>query len=465
MYFKQITTPGLGCYSYAIGCPAAGVMAVFDPRRDIGVYLNIAEENGMKITHIFDTHVHADHVSGAQELRAATGADIYIHESAPVKYEAEKLRDGDGFKFGNAFIRTLHTPGHTPDSVSFLVHDLARSAEPEMILTGDLLFVGDIGRPDLPGEEILEEQVRNLYDSLYETLKPLPDHLEVFPGHGQGSLCGQGMSGKESSTLGYERLSNPMLKYADFTDFREAVLSRHTMRPQSFSNIIATNINGAVLISKCESKEHLLSAKYELSAGQTEEAGKNGAVLLDLRDAFSYGAAHIPGSINVDFSDGAKLNWVGAAVPAGKPIVLILSKDSRFGEICSELYRIGYDTIKGFLKGGIRAWVNSGRETGSIKYFSAPELRMRLTVANPPGIIDVRNPEEFNTGKIENAVNYTFDSIVSRSPYPIPPDKESVIVCQSGFRAGIAASMLKAREYSNISVLSGGMGAWLAYKE
>jgi len=189
MYFNQIAVTGLGCLSYAIGCPRAKAMAVVDPKRDIEEYLNISREEGMQITHVFNTHVHADHVSGDQELRAATGADIYIHESAPVQYPHKDLNEGDVFGIGAAKMKVLHTPGHTPNAVSLLVTDTVRSEEPQMLLTGDLLFVGDIGRPDLPGAEILDEQVQNLYHSLYVKLAAYPDHLEVFPAHGQGSLC------------------------------------------------------------------------------------------------------------------------------------------------------------------------------------------------------------------------------------------------------------------------------------
>ena len=185
MFFQQITTPGLGCFSYIIGCPLAGVAAVVDPKRDAAVYAETASRHGMRITHIFDTHIHADHISGARELARMTGASIYIHESAPVGYKAEKVADGDAFTFGNAALRVLHTPGHTPNSISLLVTNLSRSEQPDMILTGDLLFVGDTGRPDLPGEDILDEQVRNLYDSLFRVLGALPDGLEVYPAHGQ----------------------------------------------------------------------------------------------------------------------------------------------------------------------------------------------------------------------------------------------------------------------------------------
>ena len=454
MYFEQVTTPGLGCFSYAIGCPPAGVMAVVDPRRDIGVYLRMAEERGMAITHIFDTHVHADHISGAQELRASTKADIYIHEAAPVGYESKKLKNGDEFKLGAALIRVLPTPGHTPDSVSLLVSNLSRSPEPEMILTGDLLFVGDIGRPDLPGESILDAQVESLYNSLYKILGPLPDYLEVYPAHGQGSLCGQGMSAKPFSTLGYERLANPMLNYSDFAGFKSAVLSNLPMRPQSFSSIIAANMSGAALLPKLD------PAEYALSADQADELSKAGAILLDLRDTLSYGAAHIPGSINVDFSDGPALNWIGVAVSPNAPLALILPYGKNFEETCTELRRAGYDAVKGWLKGGLKAWLNSGRKTQSLPHLTASDLRARLAGPNPPILIDVRSPEEFRRVKIEGSINLTFDRILEEAACPVNLESEAVVVCQSGFRAGIAASLLQARGCPHISLLAGGLNVW-----
>ena len=456
MYFEQLKTPGLGCYSYVIGCPSAGVMAVVDPRRDIKGYLHIVKESGMRITHIFDTHVHADHISGAQDLRDATGADIFIHENAPVGYEAKRLKDGDEFRFGYALLRTLHTPGHTPNSVSFLITDLARSDEPEMILTGDLLFVGDIGRPDLPGAEILNEQVKNLYNSLYKILGALPDYLEVYPSHGEGSLCGGGMSAKPSTTLGYERLANPMLKYSDYDEFKCVILSNLPMRPQSFSHIISTNMKGAPLLPKYDTTE------YALSADEADSLIKSGALLLDLRDAFSFGSAHIPGSINVDFSDGPRLNWLGVAVSPGTPLVLILPSCNSFEDIRLELERIGYDTISGWLKGGIQAWITSGRQTQNIMYISVSELQQRINGPNPPILIDVRTPSEYSNVHIEGAVNMTFDRILGQSGYPVSFDTEAVVVCKSGYRAGIAASLLKVKGCEHISVLTGGMNAWLA---
>ena len=427
-------------------------MAVVDPRRDTDVYLRIAEKNGMSITHIFDTHIHADHISGAQQLRAQINADIYLHKSAPVSFGAKKLEGNDEFIFGNASIQVLHTPGHTPNSVSLLITDKARSPKPEMILTGDLLFVGDIGRPDLPGEEILDEQVESLFASLYKELGQLPDYLEVYPAHGQGSLCGQGMSAKPYSTLGYERLANPLLRFSEFEDFKHAVLSNLPMRPQSFSGIIAANMGSITILPTCD------PAKYALSADEVDEFRKVG-VVLDLQDDLSFSSAHIPGCIHVDASAGTMLNWIGTVIAPGTPLALVIPIDKSFEAMRLELQRIGYDKIEGWLDGGVREWFRSGRETQSLPYVSASDLQTRLTQANPPVLIDVRNPGEIQRNRIDGSLSMPFESIVKQSACPWP-NKEIIVVCQSGFRASIAASLLQALGCTRISVLSGGMNAW-----
>ena len=457
MYFKQITTPGLGCFSYAIGCPAAGVMMVVDPRRDADIYLRTASVNGMRITHIFDTHIHADHISGSRQLKAATGADIYIHENAPVEYEAKKLKHGDEFIFGKTHVRILHTPGHTPDSVSLLVSDMARSGKPEMILTGDLLFVGDIGRPDLPGKEILDEQIENLYNSLYNVLGELPDYLEVYPGHGQGSLCGQGMSAKPYSTLGFERLANPMLGYSDFTDFKQAVQSNLPMRPQSFSAIIRGNLGKAAIVDNNEDV-----SSYALTPDQVEELRKSGAILLDLRDALSFSAASIPGSIHVDASNSAVLNWIGTVVSPDTPLVLILPHNKSFGEMRLELQRIGYDTVKGWLEGGLDTWLKKGLKSQRIPHIAVSELQELFAKDAPPTLIDVRNPREFAEVKIDGAINLPLNNIIHKDFDPATITSETVVICKSGFRAGIAASLLGLHGCENLRILSGGMDAWMA---
>ena len=362
MYFNQIAVPGLGCLSYVIGCPRAKAMVIVDPKRDVQDYLTIAREEGMQITHVFNTHVHADHVSGDQELRLATGADIYIHESAPVEYQHKDLKEGDVFEIGAAKIQVLHTPGHTPNSVSLLITDKSRSNEPQMLLTGDLLFVGDVGRPDLPGAEILDEQVENLYNSLYIKLADYPDHLEVFPAHGEGSLCGRGMSAKKNSTLGYERRANPMLRFPSYEAFKSDVLSAFPVRPKSFSHIIATNLQGAATLDACPMDKSLTPRQFE-------EMTADGAVIIDARDAAAFGGFHIPGSINIGF-EKQLANWVGMVVDPKAEIVLVVDDQSDYDRMVTELHRIGYDFIFGYLSGGIMAWLMSGRSIEQLEQIS-----------------------------------------------------------------------------------------------
>lgn len=451
MYFNQIAVPGLGCLSYGIGCPRAKAMVIVDPKRDVQDYLTIAREEGMQITHVFNTHVHADHVSGDQELRLATGADIYIHESAPVEYQHKDLKEGDVFEIGAAKIQVLHTPGHTPNSVSLLITDKSRSNEPQMLLTGDLLFVGDVGRPDLPGAEILDEQVENLYNSLYIKLADYPDHLEVFPAHGEGSLCGRGMSAKKNSTLGYERRANPMLRFPSYEAFKSDVLSAFPVRPKSFSHIIATNLQGAATLDACPMDKSLTPRQFE-------EMTADGAVIIDARDAAAFGGFHIPGSINIGF-EKQLANWVGMVVDPKAEIVLVVDDQSDYDRMVTELHRIGYDFIFGYLSGGIMAWLMSGRSIEQLEQISPQQLAARLK-KDGIRIIDVRTPAEWNNGRIAQAEHLPLSDILEDRFPKAEKDEELVLQCGSGYRSNIAASILRQAAYTNAKSLAGGVFAW-----
>jgi len=450
MFFKQLQTPGLGCFSYLIGCPAAGVMCVVDPRRDIAEYLEIASVEGMRITHVFETHVHADHVSGAQELKSATSAEIHVHESAGVGYPHTPLKHGDKFRLGAAALEILHTPGHTPNSISILVTDTLRFDQPELILTGDLLFVGDVGRPDLPGNEILGEQVENLYKSLHHVLGSLPDSLEIYPAHGQGSLCGRGMSAKNSSTLGYERQANPMLRHKSLETFRTAVLSALPVRPQSFSHIIKTNLAGAPLLERCPVERALTAVQFEAHM-------KSGAVVIDTRDAPAFGGAHIPGSLNIGF-EKQMANWVGMAVKPMASILLVVENRERFEAMRTELHRIGYDDILGYLAEGIGDWIRSGRAIESLAQISVHELKAMLE-AGEVTLLDVRTPAEWDGGHIAQARHMPFSEVLKNGPDACLTGPVQVI-CGSGYRSNIVGSLLKAGGCAQVASVAGGMLAW-----
>ena len=451
MYFKQVVVPGMGCFSYVIGCPAARAMAVIDPKRDVQEYLDISRDEGMKITHVINTHVHADHVSGDQELRSRTGADIYVHASAPVEYPHKTLEEGDVVEIGAAKFQVLHTPGHTPNSISLLVTDKSRSQEPWMVLTGDLLFVGDIGRPDLPGAEILEEQVKNLYDSLYVKLGRYPDHLEVYPAHGQGSLCGRGMSFKASSTLGFERKNNLMMQYKSFEEFRQAVMGEFPARPKSFSHIIQTNLKGAPLLERCPIDQAMNPDRFE-------ERMKLGAIVIDARDTAAFGGFHIPGSVNIGF-EKQLANWVGMVVDPKADILLVVKDREDYDAMCTELHRIGYDNIYGYLAGGIASWLMSGRPVEKLSQLSAQQLLEKLDKGQVKHLVDVRTPAERKAGHIEGSIHRPLSEILEKG-LDLPKDEEVVVHCGTGYRSNIVASYLQQHGFTNVHSVAGGLIAW-----
>ncbi len=451
MYFKQITVSGLGCNSYVIGCPGAKQAVVVDPKRDVQDYMDIARDEGMKITHIIETHVHADHVSGNQELQSRTKAAIYYGEGTPVTFDHQELKEGDVIEFGMVKLEIVNTPGHTPNAISILVTDKARSNMPELILTGDLLFVGSIGRPDLAGAEVLEEQVKNLYDSLYKKLHRLPDYLEVFPAHGQGSLCGKGLSAKASSTLGYERLTQPVLQLPGFKEFHDKIAGVFPVRPKSFTHIISTNLHGVPLLERCPLEQ-------TLNPDQFEQIRQQGATIIDTRDTASFGGFHIPGAINIGF-EKQMANWIGMVVDPSDNLLLVVDDREKYDKMTIELHRIGYDNIFGYLSGGMAAWIFSGMPIDSLSPISSQNLKQQLDKKEIGQIVDVRTLEERGQGHIPDSLHVPMITVLAKS-LDIPKDEEVILVCGTGYRANIVASHLKQEGFSHVHSLAGGLTAW-----
>lgn len=451
MYFKQITTPGLGCFSYVIGCPAARKMIIVDPKRDVQDYIDISRNEGMKITAVIDTHVHADHVSGAHELRSRTGCEIMMYESSPVQFEFTPLKEGQKLKIGNAGLDVLHTPGHTPDALSLLVTDFTRGDEPWILLTGDVLFVGDIGRPDLVGDAVLDEQIQNLYNTLYVKFSQYPDSLEVFPAHGAGSLCGRGMSSKPNSTLGFERRHNPMLGYDSYEAFHLAMSQGFPDRPKSFTHIIGTNADGANLLDRCP-------MDLAMEPEQFEERMLDDAVVMDVRDTASYAGYHIPGSLNLGFNESIA-NWIGMVIDPSADLLLVVESQEDYDRMRTELHRIGYDSILGYLKGGISSWVYSGRPVNKLSIDSAQDVQNAIEQGNNPSIIDVRTPRETAKGVIPGAVKIPITDILD-GKFDLPEEEHHILYCASGYRSNIAASYLQQHGYWDVRAMAGGAIAW-----
>src|SRR6056297_442108 len=452
MYFKQITVPGLGCNSYIIGCPGARQAVVVNPKRDVQDYMDISRNEGMKITHIIETHIHADHVSGQQELKSRTGADICVLDSSPVEYEHIRLKEGQRIEFGAVRMEVMATPGHTPQSLSLLVSDLMRSEDPWMILTGDLLFVGAIGRPDLAGAEVLDEQVQNLYESLYTKIGRLPDYLEIYPAHGQGSLCGKGLSSKTSSTLGYERRTQSALQYSDFDSFQRDMVGDFPVRPKSFTHIIETNRQGPPLLERCPLDRALNPDRFKGFWDQE-------ATIIDTRDAGAFGGFHIPGSINIGF-EKQMANWIGMVVDPQADILLVVDDREKYEQMVVELHRIGYDNIVGYLAGGISAWIMHGMPIDSLSPISVHELKDKMDSKDVGHIVDVRTLEERLSGYVAGSKHVPMTSILEFS-LDEPKNEEVIIVCGSGYRANIVASRLKQDGFTHVHSLAGGLTAWI----
>lgn len=451
MFFKQFKVEGLGCLSYLVGCPAAGRAFVVDPRRDVADYVRAAEENGMRITGVIDTHVHADHISGAHELRAVTGAVLYIHESAGVAWEHTPLHAGDTFSIGAVAIEVLHTPGHTPNAVTLAITDTARGSQPQMLLTGDLLFVGSIGRPDLAGGELLDEQVENLYRSLHTTLGRFADLVEVYPAHGEGSLCGAGLSAKPSTTLGYERTSNRYFTLS-FEEFKQELTGSTPHRPKNFPHIIAANREGPHLTAQ-------LRSPARLSVPELKKAMERGACVVDLREAPCFGGAHIPGSVNIGFTPQSA-NWLGTVVAAERELVLLAHGARDVEAAVTHFRRAGYDLISGYAL-GISDWIARGEETGFLPQLSIHGLKRVREKYPDHRLLDVRNPAEWQSGHITGAVHVPLPELIDGGAEFGPGEHVSVI-CGSGYRSNIAGSLLKSRGHEHVYSVIGGMNAWRA---
>ena len=450
MFFKQFTVPGMGCLSYLIGCPKAGVACVVDPKRDVDDYIKVARENNLKITHIFETHVHADHISGNMELKSRTGAEICMGTGTPATFAFKPVAEGDIFEFGSVKLEALSTPGHTPNSISLLVTDTARNDKPWMILTGDCMFVGDVGRPDLAGKELIHEQAENLYDSLFNKLTRLPESIEIFPAHGEGSLCGKGMSSKSSSTVGYEKESNPIFKLSK-EEFLLSMTESFPDRPKSFTHIITTNKSGVPLLDRCPVVRDLtpLQVKKELDRG---------VVLLDTRDTASFGGVHVPGSINIGFAKQTA-NWIGMVIEPDAELILVVTGEEAYSEMLVELHRIGYDRVIGYLYGGMTSWQEAGLPIEQLWQISAARLHEKITTGNISHFFDVRSDIEWNSGHIQEAQHLPLNQLLNKTP-DIPKDEEVIVTCGVGYRGNIAASYLQSQGFQHVHSLAGGITAW-----
>ena len=459
MYFKQFYLGCLAHASYMIG--SEGEAAVVDPRRDVDSYIEEARAQGLEIRHIIETHLHADFVSGHQELAHRTGAKIYFGAKADAKFDYVPVREGDEIRMGQVVLRFLETPGHTPESVSIVVVDRAVSEVPKAVLTGDTLFIGDVGRPDLTGSDprsgsgapTAQDLAGMLYDSLHRKLLTLPDSVEVYPAHGAGSLCGRNISSETSSTIGQQRQFNYALKPMPKEEFVRMMTTDLPEAPQYFARDVAINRGGAAELAE-------LPDPAALEAHDVEALQKKGAIVLDTRPAAQYGAGHVPGSLHVGLS-GQFASWAGALVSPQAPIVLVSEEKEQVREAQTRLARVGLDNVAGYLDGGLLEWHRAGLPLATTEQIGVEELDARIREGRAGRVVDVRRPGEWQAGHIASAVNVPLNTLEQHAT-ELPRDEPVAVLCAGGFRSSIGTSILERQGLARITNVVGGMAAWKA---
>jgi glyoxylase-like metal-dependent hydrolase (beta-lactamase superfamily II)/rhodanese-related sulfurtransferase len=423
-----------------------------DPRRDVEEYLEEAERQGLAIRHVIETHLHADFVSGHRELAEKTGARIYISEKAGATFPHEPLREGAEILLGEVVLRFLETPGHTPESVSILVIDRSESEEPKAVLTGDTLFIGDVGRPDLLGAKMSARELAGmLYDSLHGKLLKLPDATEVYPAHGAGSLCGRNISKETSSTIGQQRQFNYALRPMPREEFISMMTTDLPEAPAYFGRDVRINQEGAAALTD-------LPAPPALSPQEVAHLQESGAAVLDTRPAAQFGAGHVPGSWNIGLS-GQFASWAGTFLSDGTPLVLVAEDEEKVSEARMRLARVGIENVAGHLGGGVLAWDKAGLPLARTEQIAVDELAARIREKPELQVLDVRRVGEWQAGHIPSAKHLPLNSLPHRAG-ELAADQPVAAICAGGYRSSLATSILEKKGFRKVTNVVGGMTAW-----
>jgi len=459
MILKQYYLGCLAHASYLLGDEASSAAIIVDPQRDIQQYLSDAEKFGLTIRHVFLTHFHADFVAGHLELRDRCGAAIHLGARAQAEYAFVPMKDGDTLEFPDLRLQVLETPGHTIESISILVFDLAKDAvKPYAVLTGDTLFIGDVGRPDLRASLgwTANDLGAHLYDSLHNKLLTLPDETLVYPAHGAGSLCGKQLSSDTVSSLGDQRRLNYALQPMSKEEFIRLVTADQPDAPPYFTYDAVLNTRERATLE--HNLEHVL---HPIDLDDVLPMGDAGAQILDARDPAEYAKGHLAGSINIGLG-GQYATWAGTVLDRTKPIVII-AEPGREQEAALRLGRIGFDHVKGYLRGGMEALAARGDLVWPTERLSAPMVADELAGADPPFVLDIRNPREWSAKHIAGSVNIPLNHLQERIA-ELPRNRRIAVHCAGGYRSSIAASILHQYGITNLIEMAGGLAAWEAAK-
>ena len=447
MIFERIKAEGIAHNSYFIGSNSDA--AVIDPRRDYQVYVDLAQENGLQINYIFETHCNEDYVIGSVELRNAIGAEVYHGPGLDWKY-GNTLRDGQEFQSGDLRLTALHTPGHTDESMSYAVADLSSGEATVMAFTGDTLFVGDVGRTDLYGAEQAPRLAANLYDSIFNKLLPLGDGVILCPAHGAGSVCGKNIADRDESTIGIERAQNLTLQIKNKGDFIKYKVAEHLERPDYFRQMEKYNLEGPPPLAYATLPMPLIPAQFR-------DEMEKGAVVVDASEPAAFGGAHIRGAYSI-WLEGLPV-FAGWVLPYDKPILLVLEDKHHMDRAVRYLIRTGYDRIVGYLKGGTQGWYNAGFPINRLSLLSVHELKDRIDRGEELVVLDTRGQDEWDSGHIKGALHIHVGHLEERIA-DVPGDSPVVVICNVGHRSGLGASILLRAGYREVYNVLGSMKAW-----
>ncbi len=449
MLIKQIFTEKIAHSSYILA--GEKICAIVDPRRDTRIYLELARDIGVRITHILETHLHADFISGHMDLAERTGAQIYAPEKAKCDFEHVSLKEGDTIPIEEIELKVLETPGHTPEHISYVVIDNSRGYKPVALFCGDTMFVGDVGRPDLfPGRS--KELASTLYDTLHEKIMNLPDFCEIYPAHGAGSLCGRSMASKRSSTIGYEKNYNYALVIKDREEFIGSLTNKMPEAPDHFSRCTDINRRGPIKV-----KDHNIPKPLD---NETFSEKMKKSIVLDVRSFESFGGQHIPGAYSIDLNSNFP-TYAGWLLPPEKDILLVSDNYLHAFDACNQLHRVGMDGFKGYLEGGMYGWVTEGLTAEHVPQISVPELHEMINSAVEMNLVDVRAVSEYEDFHIEGAVNIPVHELRERY-HELETKAKNVLICGSGQRSSMGCSLLLQQGFKSIHNVAGGMTGYSA---
>jgi hydroxyacylglutathione hydrolase len=457
MFIRQFQIDGLGHLSTLIGDEEAGLAAVIDPRRDVDIYVETARANGLRISHAIETHLHNDYVSGGRELAAATGAEQLIGAGAGLAYEHRPMADDELAAVGALSFRVVATPGHTPEHVAYSVADTSRAAEPLLLFTGGSLLVGAVGRTDLLGAEHARPYAEQMFHSLHDRILAHEDFVGVFPTHGAGSLCSTGIGTTLNSTIGFERRYNPLLQPAEVDAFARALLAGQPAVPRYFARMRPTNQAGPRILGG-------IPGPAPIALEELRRLVTGGGILIDLRPPGAFAAGHVPGSLSLPASSSFG-TWLGWVVDYDRPAVLILPDDDpdAWDDAIRQALRIGHESIAGHVAGGFAGWTAAGLPVESNGRLTVDQLAAAVDRggAEAPLVIDVRQASEYEAGHLDGAWHIGAGELAGRLD-ELPRDRPIATICAAGYRASVAASLLAAAGFTNVSAVAGGVDAWAA---